>query len=244
VSRLLPHLLSPQGLPDAGSNIIVIDFAARLPPRLSRDDFVAFLDSLPPHPSSLLFLAKDGKVEEARRILEDNHSSLEVNWQEEEEGSSALHYACRCGHDSFVTILLAHPGIDVNLKDKRGGTPLFGAFYLGATSCIREMLGDSRVKINEPNIDGCTPLWDFVCNGHIDGIRWWIASGREIDLGKPGDKETDVILLATTEERTEVATLLKRFKSDANKTRSEVRMELGIDGQSVPLISILSSPTS
>ena len=135
VSRLLPHLLSPQGLPDAGSNIIVIDFAARLPPRLSRDDFVAFLDSLPPHPSSLLFLAKDGKVEEARRILEDNHSSLEVNWQEEEEGSSALHYACRCGHDSFVTILLAHPGIDVNLKDKRGGTPLFGAFYLAFVRC-------------------------------------------------------------------------------------------------------------
>jgi len=31
--------------------------------------------------------------------------------------------------------------------------------------------------------------------------------------------------------KTEVVTLLERFKSDAAKTRSEVRKELGINGQ-------------
>ena len=38
---------------------------------------------------------------------------------------------------------------------------------------------------------------------------------------------------------TEVVTLLKRFKGDAAKTRSEVRKELGINGQYYSDYSIL-----
>ena len=68
--------------------------------------------------------------------------------------------------------------------------------------------------------------------GHLDIIKWWIASGREMDLGKPGDvSKTDAIGVAKKYGKTEVATLLERFKSDAAKTRSEVRKELGITGQ-------------
>ena len=69
-------------------------------------------------------------------------------------------------------------------------------------------------------------------NGYLDVIKWWIASGREMDLGTPGDVDkTDAIGVAKNWGRTEVATLLERFKNDASKTRSEVRKELGINGQ-------------
>jgi len=85
--------------------------------------------------------------------------------------------------------------------------------------------------VNEPN-DGFTPLMWAADNGHLDVIRWWIASGREMDLGTPGDYKSDAIGEARKEGRTEVVALLERFKDNATKTRDEVRHELGINGQS------------
>ena len=72
------------------------------------------------------------------------------------------------------------------------------------------MLKDSRVKVNEPNKYGQTPLWDAARNGHLDVIKWWIASGREMDLGKPGERERDAIGRAKERGKIEVVTLLER----------------------------------
>ena len=84
-----------------------------------------------------------------------------------------------------------------------------------------------------------TPLWWAARNGYLDVIKWCIASGREIDLGTPGDVKTDAIGAAKEVGHVKVASLLERFKSDAAKTRSEVRKELGINGQYSYFYSIL-----
>jgi len=119
-----------------------------------------------------------------------------------------------------IPLLLAHPDIDVNAKNKYGHTPFFSA-------CVRELLKDSRVKVNEPDNDGWTPLYRAAANGYFDIIKWWIASGREMDLGKPGDVDkTDAIGMAKEYRKTEVVTLLERFRSDAAKTRHATRVEL------------------
>jgi len=89
------------------------------------------------------------------------------------------------------------------------------------------MLKDSRVKVNEPAKNGTTPLYCAARFDYLDVIKWWIASGREIDLGKPEELRTDAIGVAKRYDKTEVVTLLERFKSDAVKTRSEVRLEIG-----------------
>ena len=81
---------------------------------------------------------------------------------------------------------------------------------------VREMLKDSRVRVNEPNIYGEIPLWCAAYNGHLDVMKWWIASGREIDLGTPGDIR-----------KTEVVTLLERFKENPEETRYRMRVKLG-----------------
>ena len=53
-----------------------------------------------------------------------------------------------------------------------------------------------------------------------------------MDLGTPGDvNKTDAIGGAKRNGKTDVVTLLERFKSDAAKTRDEVRKELGINGK-------------
>jgi len=154
-------------------------------------------------------------------------------------GLTILHLACyEDSRSAVIPLLLAHPDIDVNLKSQYGSTPFLYACY-GRTSCVREMLKDSRVKVNEPAKDGKTPLWYAARYDSLDTIKWWISSGREMDLGTPGDVKTDAIGAAKEVGHVKVASLLERFKSDAAKTRSEVRKELGINGQYSYFYSIL-----
>ena len=176
--------------------------------------------------------ANGGKVEEVKSILRKN-PSLNVNWKNDEnDARTALYAASRYGHDSVVSILLAHPDIDPNLKEKDGYTPFLWASWLGNTSCVRLLLQDLRISVNEPDNDERTPLRQAAYYGHLDIIKWWIASKREMDLGTPGDRKTDAIQMAKGRGKTEVVTLLERFKKDACKTRVRVRLELGINGKS------------
>ena len=187
--------------------------------------------------------ADNGKVEEVKSILRKN-PSLNVNWKSKERGATtALYIACISGHDSVVSILLAHPDIDPNLKNTSGNTPFLIACANGNTSCVRLLLQDQRVMVNEPDNNGATPLWRAAYWGRHDVIKWWIGSGREMNLGKPGDiSKTDAIGAAKERRKTEVVSLLERFKKDASKTRSQVRLELGITtGQSIHLLISLHS---
>ena len=141
------------------------------PPTLTQAEYLAFLDSLPVHPSCLYFASRHGKVEEVGRILW-KIPNLDVNWKKEMgDGVTALYVACENGNDSIVSILLAHPAIDANLKSGYGTNPVMTACLNGCTSCVRLMLKDSRVKVNEPDDDGYTPLLWAATSGHLDIIK-------------------------------------------------------------------------
>ena len=176
---------------------------------------------------------KKGDAKKLAELIRQD-PGFEVNVVRDGYGYTLLHSACFDSKSSAVIpLLLAHPDIDVNPKREAGHTPINRACCHGSTSCVREMLKDSRVKVNELDVEGRTPLWYAAANGQLDVIRWCIASGREMDLGIPGDVDkTDAIGRAKKFRETDMVTLLERFKSDAAKTRSEVRKELGINGQS------------
>jgi len=56
---------------------------------------------------------------------------------------------------------------------------------------------------------------------------WWVASGRDFDLGRPGDVDkTDAIGAARKFNQLEMVPLLERFRENPVKTRHEVRLEL------------------
>ena len=158
---------------------------------------------------------------------------VDIGWRND-EGWTALHRACDNGHDTVASILLAHPDINVNRETNIGYTPFLLACFEGKTSCARLLLKDLRVEVGvdqKKMPQRFSPLLCAAHKGHLDIIKWWIASGREMDLGTPGNRQTDAIGEAEKKGETEVVTLLKRFKGDAAKTRSEVRKELGIIGQ-------------
>jgi len=49
-----------------------------------------------------------------------------------------------------------------------------------------------------------------------------------MDLGEPGNSETDAIWMAKKNGWTEVVALLERFKENPAETRHQVRLELGL----------------
>jgi len=167
---------------------------------------------------------------DAKKLVElmGQDPGFDVNEGLDEHGQTLLNFTCVDDRRSAVILLLlAHPDIDVNVKDKPGRTPFYCACG-GRLFCVREMLNDSRVKMNEPNKFGETPLYVAARNGHLGVIKWWIASGRDTDLGEPGDVDkTDVIGVAKKKGKTDGVALLERFKSDATQTRHAVRMEVG-----------------
>ena len=175
----------------------------------------------------MLSAVESGDAKKVAELIRQD-PGFKVNMGQVRNGNTLLHHACSGdSRSAVIPLLLAHPDIDVNSKNNFGGTPFYVACY-GHPSCVREMLKDSRVKGNEPRNDGGTPLWIAAGNGRLDVIEWWIASGREIDLGKPGDVDkTDAIGGAKKWKKTEVFALLERFKENQVETRHAVRLELG-----------------
>ena len=165
----------------------------------------------------MLAAVESGNAKKLAELMRQD-PGFKVNMAQNDSGWTLLHYAChRVSRCPVIPLLLAHPGIDVNLKTKYGRTPFYDACWNGYPSCVREMLKDSRVNVNEPDDGGGTPLRCAARWGHIDVIKSWIGSGREMDLGKPGDVDkTDAIGAAKNRGKMEVVTLLERFKSDAS----------------------------
>ena len=57
-----------------------------------------------------------------------------------QSGSTALHWAARCGHEDCVAALLARPGVEVNVQNKIGDTALHSAAWKGAASVAQLLL--------------------------------------------------------------------------------------------------------
>jgi len=176
----------------------------------------------------LWYAAAGGKEAEVKEILLAT-PALDVNWRNYQRlDQSTLHKACFNGNDS-TSLLLAHPDINVNVEDTHGATPFHWACGYGKISIFRLLLADSRVNVLKPDklYGGRAPLWKAASNGHLGVIKWWIASGKEMDLGKPGNFSTDTIIMARLKKALEVVSLLERFQENPEDTRHEIRRELG-----------------
>jgi len=183
----------------------------------------------------MMAAVKKGNAKEFADLITED-PGFKVNGRDG-AGRTLLSNACLDGKDFVIPLLLAHPEVDVNAKDKERLTPFMVACIRGHTSCVHLLLKDSRVKVNEP-CSKWTPLCRAAEEGHLDIIKLWIASGKEMDLGTPGNDYTDAIGQSKLYGKAAVASLLLRFKSDATRTRSEVREELKINGENtVPFLN-------
>jgi ankyrin repeat protein len=103
------------------------------------------------------------------KILKEN-PGVDVNCADR-NGTTVLYWACFFGFKEVVSLLLAHPNIDVNGNDN---DPAVHAAVNKCTDCFRMMLQDPRVEITGPgNI-----IYGFVVEGGYEMLRWWVATGR------------------------------------------------------------------
>eukprot|EP00931_Biecheleriopsis_adriatica_P087031 TRINITY_DN61550_c0_g1_i1.p1 TRINITY_DN61550_c0_g1~~TRINITY_DN61550_c0_g1_i1.p1 ORF type:complete len:1240 (-),score=168.71 TRINITY_DN61550_c0_g1_i1:3-3692(-) len=89
----------------------------------------------------------------------ENYPYSHHHWFERTRGSTALHYAVTAGHEDVVKVLLAHPGIDVNIQSGSLRTALHFAAARGNTSMARLLLG-ARADPNIRNDCNETPAME------------------------------------------------------------------------------------
>jgi len=173
----------------------------------------------------LLWIAsKEGRVTEVKNLL--RIPTLDVNW-ESSFGFTALMMACTYGKDAVVQLLLEHASIDVNKRTGSGQSPFWFSCRNGHTACARLLLKDNRLLPNEVTERGHSPLSSIAFTGNFELLQWWIASGRQLDLGGAHQPASDVIRIARDNLNADAAKLLTSFKKDPEATRHEVREQLG-----------------
>lgn len=125
----------------------------------------------------------------ARSLLKE-HPDVDVNAESHHgnrESSSLLDTACLNNNADIIKLLLAHPRIDCNIRDKNGMTPLMTACATQRVSAIRLLLSDARVNPTLHDNLGCTALWHASYNNRPESVVHLIASGKNLDFGRKGE---------------------------------------------------------
>lgn len=101
--------------------------------------------------------------------------------QADEKGQYPLHQALRLESDKVVASLLAYPGLDINLRNASGETPLMLAALKGRLEMVQQLVARGA-RINQ---DGWTPL-HYACSGPDEGVvNWLLSQGAEINARSP-----------------------------------------------------------
>ena len=81
-----------------------------------------------------------------------------VNWRNS-GGSTGLHLAAINNHGELLEVLLAHPTVDVNMRNNLSWTPLMMAcMFGGQEDIVRRLCQATNIKLNMRDDDGFTAL--------------------------------------------------------------------------------------
>ncbi|XP_058024191.1 SMC5-SMC6 complex localization factor protein 1 isoform X3 [Ahaetulla prasina] len=120
------------------------------------------------------------------------------------KGETALHIACKSNNVKKLIHLLTVQGIDINVKDYAGWTPLHEACNHGSTVCVREILQHCPEVNLFSQVDGVTPLHDALSNGHVAIAELLLQHGGLILLQQKDSKgklPLDYIKCPATKQR-------------------------------------------
>ncbi|XP_042305139.1 SMC5-SMC6 complex localization factor protein 1 isoform X2 [Sceloporus undulatus] len=136
---------------------------------------------------------------------ENNHSSAKQTniYKVNIKGETAVHLACKSNNVKKLIHLLSLPGIDINVKDNAGWTPLHEACNHGSTVCVREILQHCPEVNLFSQVNGVTPLHDALSNGHVEIAELLLQHGGPILLEQKdseGNFPLDHINCVTTKQ--------------------------------------------
>ncbi|WP_339043795.1 ankyrin repeat domain-containing protein [Cardinium endosymbiont of Tipula unca] len=83
-----------------------------------------------------------------------------------------LHHAIQCNSALMVKELLQVEGINVNIRDINGCTPIYLAAVIGHTEMVKILLEKAiGINVNQEDRYGNTPLNSAVANNHIEIVK-------------------------------------------------------------------------
>jgi hypothetical protein len=123
-------------------------------------------------PAGLLYVVARGSLELVKLMLE---SGADVN-ANGFDGNTALHVACKCGHEAIVAHLLRVPGVAVDARNDLGQSPLFvAACFEFSAGCCRLLL-QRGADANAADAHGVRPLTGARVRGHAEVVRELLAA--------------------------------------------------------------------
>ncbi|KAH8820739.1 ankyrin repeat-containing domain protein [Xylogone sp. PMI_703] len=141
-----------------------------------------------------------GTFAHCKRLVE---RGADVLWTDN-YGRQTIHYASLKTLDHFQ--LLLNAGADLKIKDKLGQSPLHLAVSSGKLDLVQLVISRSRGSIEDPDIDGWTPLlsacrpsgaWGAPADVQFSIIELLISHGANIwTRGKTGEEEWSPLKMA------------------------------------------------
>ncbi|XP_075397400.1 SMC5-SMC6 complex localization factor protein 1 isoform X2 [Tenrec ecaudatus] len=150
------------------------------------------------------------------------------------KGETALHRACINNQVEKLIFLLSLPGIDINVKDNAGWTPLHEACNYGNTVCVQEILQRCPEVDLLTQVDGVTPLHDALSNGHVEIGKLLLQHGGPVLLQQRnamGELPLDYVVSPQIKEElfavTKIEDTVENFHAQAEKLFHHQQLEFG-----------------
>jgi ankyrin repeat protein len=126
----------------------------------------------------LLWAAQTGHQTIVSKLLAS--AGVNVDYPDS-DGRTPLSHAAELGPAGIVQLLL-DSNADINLKDKRGRTPLLWATQEGHQTLVSKLLASAGVDVDHPDPDGRAPLSHSAELGRREIIQLLLTSRADINL--------------------------------------------------------------
>jgi len=176
-----------------------------------------------------------GHVDVVRVLLRHN---AEANLSSR-DNESPLIQACHRGHDSIVRELLQASNIKINQKRKTdGATALFVACREGAIECVRQLLTNDLILINNSKTNGRSPLFIASFFGHNEIVEMLMDHSHkmrkkqmnhgQLDVNQCDSKGFTPLFVAAQNGHTKIVTMLLKNMADVNQAEQRGHTPLWI----------------
>ncbi|WP_300721395.1 ankyrin repeat domain-containing protein, partial [uncultured Brachyspira sp.] len=150
-------------------------------------------------------LAIINKSYEIIKLLIPELNTIDINTSKKDENimNILLIWAVKHKNKKIVQLLLKQPGIDVNINDNNGYTPLHLAVDEKNMKMIRLLLSQPGINMNAKDNNGDTPLHLAVVNGRMDIIRELLKL-PDIDINAKDNNGDTPLHWAVVKEYTDI----------------------------------------
>ena len=153
------------------------------------------------------------KSKDLKKIQELVRENPKVINSMDENGRTALYWACREDVLHIITFLIDHHA-DVNLSDRKNVSPL----HLGAANGNRkacEILLNRNAQIDKTDSSGDTPLHYAVSYGQLEAVKCLIEKGASLEI-ENSRQRTPLIVAAREMAGIEIVRLLVESGANIN----------------------------